>query len=143
MATFKNFEEILAWQKARVLCRKIKTLTEKPLFSKDFKLRDQILSSSGSAMDNIAEGFERQGNKEFVYFLYVSKGSCGEVRSQAYRALDFGYVTQEECDEILRDSIEISKMLHGLIESIQSSGHGGHKFRLFFLTILSLFLLLA
>jgi four helix bundle protein len=66
MATFRNFEEIVAWQKARVMCRKIKTLTEHPLFSKDFKLRDQILSSSGSVMDNIAEGFERQGNKEFV-----------------------------------------------------------------------------
>jgi four helix bundle protein len=131
MAAFKNFEEIMAWQKARILCKKVKILTEKPLFSKDFKLRDQILSSSGSIMDNIAEGFERQGNKEFVHFLYISKGSCGETRSQTYRALDSGYVTQEECDEILKDAIEISKMLHGLIDSIHDAGHGDFKFKLF------------
>jgi len=136
MATFQNFEEIIAWQKARVLCKKIKLLTEKPLFAKDFKLRDQILSSSGSTMDNIAEGFERQGNKEFVQFLYISKGSCGETRSQAYRALDYGYISQEECTEILADSLEISRILHGLIESIRSSGHSGYKFKLHILALL-------
>ena len=135
MSTFQNFEEIIAWQKARVLCKKIKILTEKPLFAKDFKLRDQILSSSGSMMDNIAEGFERQGNKEFVQFLYISKGSCGETRSQAYRALDYGYISQEECTGILTDSLEISRILHGLIESIRDSGHKGYKFKLFTLAI--------
>ena len=100
MATFKNFEEIVAWQKARELCKKIKKLTEKPEFTRDYKLKDQILSSSGSIMDNIAEGFERQGNKEFVQFLYISKGSCGETRSQLYRASDYGYITPEEFNDI-------------------------------------------
>lgn len=121
MANFLRFEDIIAWQKARVLCQIIKPLTEREGFSRDFKLKDQILSSSGSVMDNIAEGFERQTNKEFVYFLFVSKGSCGEVRSQSYRALDFKYITQQEFEDIHTRALEISKILHGLIVRIQSS----------------------
>ena len=119
MATFYRFEDILAWQKARVLCQIIKPLTEREAFSRDFKLKDQILSSSGSVMDNIAEGYERQTNKEFVYFLFVSKGSCGEVRSQAYRALDYKYISQQEFENIYVRALEISKILHGLIERLQ------------------------
>ncbi|MBP6810136.1 MAG: four helix bundle protein [Saprospiraceae bacterium] len=121
MATFYRFEDILAWQKARVLCQIIKPLTEREGFSRDFKLKDQILSSSGSVMDNIAEGYERQTNKQFVYFLFVSKGSCGEVRSQAYRALDFKYITQQEFEDIYARALEISKILHGLIQRLQPS----------------------
>lgn len=82
MATFNRFEDILAWQKARVLCKMINDYTLKDLFSRDFKLVSQIKGSSGSAMDNIAEGFERGGNKEFIQFLFISKGSAGETRSQ-------------------------------------------------------------
>ncbi len=119
MATFYRFEDILAWQKARVLCQIIKPLTEREGFSRDFKLKDQILSSSGSVMDNIAEGYERQTNKQFVYFLFVSKGSCGEVRSQAYRALDFKYITPQEFEDIHARALEISKILHGLIGHLQ------------------------
>jgi len=119
MATFYRFEDILAWQKARILCQIIKPLTEREGFSRDYKLKDQILSSSGSVMDNIAEGYERHTNKQFVYFLYISKGSCGEVRSQSYRALDFKYITQEEFEDIYRRAVEISKILHGLIEKLQ------------------------
>ncbi len=119
MATFYRFEDILAWQKARVLCQIIKPLTEREGFSRDFKLKDQILSSSGSVMDNIAEGYERQTNKQFVYFLFVSKGSCGEVRSQAYRALDFKYITPQEFEDIHARALEISKILHGLIGRLQ------------------------
>lgn len=120
MATFYRFEDIIAWQKARILCQIIKPLTEREGFSRDFKLKDQILSSSGSVMDNIAEGYERQTNKEFIYFLFVSKGSCGEVRSQAYRALDFKYITQQEFEDIYTRALEISKILHGLIERLQN-----------------------
>ena len=119
MATFYRFEDIIAWQKARILCQIIKPLTEREGFSKDFKLKDQILSSSGSVMDNIAEGYERQTNKQFVYFLFISKGSCGEVRSQAYRALDFKYITQPEFEDIYARALEISKILHGLIGNLQ------------------------
>lgn len=123
MATFQRFEDIIAWQKARILCQIIKPLTERESFSRDFKLKDQILSSSGSVMDNIAEGYERQTNKEFVYFLFVSKGSCGEVRSQAYRALDYKYITQQEFEDIYSRALEISKILHGLIGNLQKSGN--------------------
>jgi len=129
MATFKNFEEIVAWQKARELCKKIKKLTEKPEFTRDYKLKDQILSSSGSIMDNIAEGFERQGNKEFVQFLYISKGSCGETRSQLYRASDYGYITPEEFNDIFFDTLEVSRILNGLINSIHDSDLKGYKYK--------------
>ena len=88
MRTFQKFEDIIAWQKARLLCKYINSITEKEKFSRDFKLISQIKGSSGSAMDNIAEGFERGGNKEFIQFLFISKGSAGETRSQLCRALD-------------------------------------------------------
>ena len=128
MAQFKNFEEIIAWQKARVLCKKIRLVADVIQSQNDFRLKDQILGSSGSIMDNIAEGFERQGNKEFVQFLYIAKGSCGEVRSQVYRAFDYGYLTQEECDIILADALEISRILYGLIDKMYKSGFSGPKF---------------
>jgi len=85
MSTFKNFEEIIAWQKARELCKKVKPVIDSMKYSGDHRFKEQLISSAGSIMDNIAEGFERQGNKEFVQFLYLAKGSCGELRSQVYR----------------------------------------------------------
>lgn len=85
MATINRFEDIMAWQKARVLCKLINGYTLKELFSRDLKLTRQVKGSSGSAMDNIAEGFEKSGNKEFIQFLFISKGSAIETRSQLYR----------------------------------------------------------
>ena len=90
---FKRFEEIEAWKLAREMCKLVKQLTEKEKFRQDWDLKNQIKSSSGSAMDCIAEGHERGSNSEFVYFLGIAKGSSGEVRSQAYRALDWDYIT--------------------------------------------------
>ena len=84
---------------AREFCLDVFRITNYDAFSKDFRLKDQIKASSGSIMDNIAEGFERSGNKEFVQFLYIAKGSCGESRSQLYRALDFLYISKEEFDK--------------------------------------------
>ena len=99
MATIKRFEDIIAWQKVRELSKMVYHMTGFDAFSKDFSLKNQIRDSSGSAMDNIAEGFERNGNREFIQFLSVSKGSCGEVKSQLYRALDQKYI-----DELLFES---------------------------------------
>ncbi len=82
MATIKRFEEIKAWQKARVLNSRVGDIIDKGQFKRNFRLIDQVEGSAGSIMDNIAEGFERSGNKEFVQFLYIAKGSCGEFRSQ-------------------------------------------------------------
>ncbi len=95
MATIKRFEDLEIWQMARQLCKEIFDLTFHEKFMKDFSLKDQIRRSSGSIMDNIAEGFERGGNKEFKQFLSIAKGSSGETKSQLYRAYDRNYFTGE------------------------------------------------
>lgn len=89
MSTIKKFEELDIWQLARQLCNKIFVYTEKSKFAKEFGLKRQIRDSSGSVMDNISEGFGRGGNKEFINFLSFAIGSCCEVKSQLYRALDW------------------------------------------------------
>lgn len=129
MATFNKFEDIIAWQKARELCKFIKLYTDKDLFARDFKLVSQIKSSSGSAMDNIAEGFERGGNKEFIQFLFISKGSAGETRSQLYRALDNKYITQEEFQEAYYMADEVGKLIRGLISHLKNSELKGDKYK--------------
>jgi len=85
--TISRFEELDIWKNARSLCKKIRDLSIHSGLAKDYSLKDQILRSSGSVMDNIAEGYERDGKKEFIQFLYISKGSLGETRSQIYRCL--------------------------------------------------------
>ena len=91
MASVKDFEELAIFQKARELSQRIYPVTNKDGFKSDFRFVQQIRAAAGSIMDNIAEGFERGGNKEFLNFLYIAKGSCGEVRSQLIRANDVGY----------------------------------------------------
>jgi len=129
MATIERFEDLEVWQKARELCKKIFLLTEKEMFSRDFSLKDQIKRSSGSGMDNIAEGFERGGKKEFIQFLYISKSSIAETKSQLYRALDYNYITQSEFDETYADCNDIAKMLMGLIKYLDKSEYKGIKFQ--------------
>jgi four helix bundle protein len=129
MATFSRFEDIIAWQKARVLCKTIHGFTLKKPFYRDFKLVSQIKGSSGSAMDNIAEGFERGGNKEFSQFLSISKGSAGETRSQLYRALDNGYITEEEFNEAYMVADEVGKLTGALMNHLKSSDLKGNKFK--------------
>ena len=90
----------MSWQKARELNKILGKHIDAGKFNKSFKLINQIEGSAGSNMDNIAEGFERSGNKEFLQFLYISKGSCGEFRSQLYRAADRGYLAESEFDEL-------------------------------------------
>jgi four helix bundle protein len=128
MAKIERFEDIIAWKKARILCKVIKGFTRKPEFSKDFKLSGQILDSSGSVMDNIAEGFERGGNKEFVQFLFIAKGSCGEVKSQLYRAVDSAYIDESEFQDAYNKADEIGKIIEGFIDYLQNSDLKGRKF---------------
>ena len=123
-----KFEDLEIWQLARELSKVIKFHSTDNNFEKDFRFRDQIRAASGSIMDNIAEGFERGGNKEFIQFLYYSKGSCGEVRSQLYRALDFGYITQEEFEKLSEQALRISVKISNLIQYLKKSPLKGDKY---------------
>jgi len=116
MATIKKFEEIISWQKARELNKIVGEFIDEDRFKKNFRLINQIEGSAGSIMDNIAEGFERSGNKEFIQFLYISKGSCGEFRSQLWRALDRNYVSDEEFNLLYNMAKEITVMIQRLID---------------------------
>jgi four helix bundle protein len=98
-------------------------------FARDFGLRDQMRRAAVSILSNIAEGFERGGDKEFAQFLYVAKGSCGEVRSQLYVALDLGYIAADDFRRLTDDCIAVSKMLAGLIKYLQTSPLKGPKYR--------------
>ena len=129
MSKVERFEDLRIWQLARELCQMIHKLTIKDQFSRDFKLVGQINGSSGSIMDNIAEGFERDGNKEFIQFLTFSKGSCGETRSQLYRALDYRYITPDEFDAAYRMTLEESKMLKSFIQYLKDSELKGNRFK--------------
>ena len=121
MATIKKFEDIEAWKVARDLCNKIGVVIDHGAFKKSYRLIGQIEGSSGSIMDNIAEGFERGTRSEFIQFLGYSKGSCGELRSQLYRALDRKYFSQQQFDELYVMVVRISAMLQELIEYLQQT----------------------
>lgn len=129
MANIECFEEIDAWKKARIFCDIIYKVIFSSDLEKDFALRDQINKSSGSIMDNIAEGFERGGNKEFIQFLSIAKASNAEFRSQLYRVLDRNYIIEVKFNEILNESKDIGKMIGGLIKYLKQSDFKGHKYK--------------
>ena len=129
MATFKRFEDLPVWQSSRKLSHKIYQLTLEGTFQRDYSLKDQINRSTGSVMDNIAEGFERGGNKEFVNFLAYAKGSAGELRSQLYRALDRNHISESQFNELANDSLSISEMIGGFLTYLRKSSMRGPKFR--------------
>jgi four helix bundle protein len=124
----KNFEELEIWQEARRLTQAIYQLTKREKFSRDFSLRDQIQRAAVSIMSNIAEGFERGGNQEFIQFLYVAKASCGEVRSQLYVAVDQGYILKADSEESIVAFRRLSGMIGNLISYLRRSGMKGAKF---------------
>ena len=126
--TIQRFEDLEIWKEAREVSILVFKLTETDRFSKDFRFRDQIRASSGSVMDNIAEGFERDGNKEFKQFLSIAKGSCGETRSQLYRALDFGYLNQSEFDLMIEQTLRLSSKLSNFMNYLAKSEITGRKF---------------
>jgi four helix bundle protein len=123
-----RFEDLEIWKEARELCKFVYDITSKVPFNQDFKFRDQIRASSGSVMDNIAEGFDRGGNKEFFQFLSVSRGSTAEVRSQSYRAYDCKYITHEELDDLLERTDNLSRKIFNLMQSLKNSEIKGTKY---------------
>jgi four helix bundle protein len=126
--TVKYFEELEIWKEARRIAGEIYRLTRNSKFTRDFSLSGQLQKAVVSIMSNIAEGFERGGNQEFIQFLYIAKGSCGEVRSQIYVALDQSYLEQEKADELVNSLKRLSTMISNFINYIKRSGMRGEKF---------------
>ena len=127
MLKAKKFEDLTIFQTARNLCKEVYAITKEGGFHKDTRFVQQIRASAGSVMDNIAEGYERDGNKEFINFLYIAKGSCGEVRSQIIRASDAGFIDNETATRLYNDCINLSKAIAKLISSLKKSPITGLK----------------
>ena len=119
MTKIERFEDIKAWQKARELVRDIYGITSKGSFAKDYSLKDQIRRASVSVMSNIAEGFSRQTDKEFIQFLHVAKGSASEVQSQLYVALDLKYISQATFKELYELSEETIRLVSGFVRYLK------------------------
>ena len=128
MSKIERFEDLEVWQKARELASLIHELSIKSPLGKDYSLRDQINRSVGAIMDNIAEGFERGGNRELLQFLSIAKASSGETRSQLYRVLDKGYIAQNEFEKLSEKASEISKQISGFMSYLKTSEFKGEKY---------------
>jgi four helix bundle protein len=129
MATINKFEDIESWQFARMLCDKINTSILCKLSSDNYALKNQIDRASGSIMDNIAEGFERGGTKEFIQFLSIAKASCGEVRSQLYRCFDRNIIDDKEFKNLVEQTEIITSKLGAFISYLKKSELKGVKFK--------------
>ncbi len=129
MVKIQRFEEIESWKKARILTREIYETTSTGQFARDFGLKDQIRRAAVSILSNIAEGFERGGDREFSQFLAVAKGSSGEVRAQLYVALDQGYFSQEVFDRLTATAVEVGELLSGFMRYLKGSQLRGSKYR--------------
>ncbi len=121
------FEDLIIWQEARELSKEIYAISRLPEFKKDYKFVGQITSATGSIMDNIAEGFERDGNKEFLQFLSIAKGSCGEVRSQLYRAYDIGYINNDTYENLIYKIRILSAGIFHFMKNLKNSEMVGKK----------------
>lgn len=119
MTRIKRFEDITAWQRARTLVRDIYEVTSRGNFAKDYSLKDQIRRASISVMSNIAEGFSRQTDREFIQFLHVAKGSASEMQSQLYVALDLEYISEATFKELYELLEETIKLISGFVRYLK------------------------
>jgi four helix bundle protein len=129
MATINKFEDLEVWQTARELCKEVYVITSSGNLSRDFALKDQLRRASGSAMDNIAEGFEREGRKEFMQFLSIARGSVAEVKSQLYRAFDQAYIDQAMLDALIIKATLLNNKLRKLMTYLRNSEMKGIKYK--------------
>ena len=129
MATINKFEELEIWQFARKLYQKVSSIGEKLRLKKEFRFAEQMKSSAGSIMDNIAEGFERNSRLEFINSLGISKGESGELKSQLYRCLDDNYITETEFAELYSETDILSKKIASFIIYLNGTQHKGLKFK--------------
>jgi four helix bundle protein len=129
MATVTKFEDLEIWQLARSLSKKVYALTYKQPLASDFRLKDQMRGSSGSIMDNIAEGFERASRNEFINSLSIAKGEIGELKSQLYRAFDNSYIEEPTFLELYADADLLTKKTTSFIIYLNGSKFKGQKFK--------------
>jgi four helix bundle protein len=127
MAKIRRFEDLICWQKARTLANMIFGLTRHPEFSKDFRLRDQILDASGSVMHNIAEGCDSGTEPEFIRFLKMARRSGSEVQSELYLALDRKYITENELKQAYEQADEVKRLINGLIAFLRKASQNNNK----------------
>ena len=127
VAKIEKFEDMEVWKEARKVAKAVYSCSRQGEFSRDFGLRDQLQRAAVSVMSNIAEGYERGTNKEFIQFLFIAKGSAGEVRSQLYIALDLGYIDQDTFGQLNTDLLSLSRQISGFIQYLRTSSLIGPK----------------
>ena len=129
MATITRFEDLEIWRLSRQLSKEVCAIADRDIFKTDYKLKTQIKGASGSVMDNIAEGFEREGNAEFKQALYISKGSAGETRSQLYRAFDQNFINEDELNDLKSRYEILSVKIKNFIEYLKNTELKGYKYK--------------